>query len=283
MHAHAFQDREQTRRRRSAPRRHRRSSRAAWPERSSSPSRARSVPSCAALVGRAEALRGIVEHEQISRPRRPPRSRRDRPAGRTDRPGSRPWASGPAPSRSRSPISGSAASMLKVSASTSTKTGVAPTSATASAVAQKVKVGQNTASPRPMPFAIRIITSASVPLASMTARIWRRRKPPVALEGAAPPAPSGTGNESSTRAIASSIACAEPAALRRHVDERDRVVIDAGVLVHRAVDECSIERHSDQPAARRGPMAAARPSARLAALRGSASRSSRLVDALFAA
>ena len=59
--------------------------------------------------------------------------------------------------------------MLKVSASTSTKTGVAPTSTATSAVAQKVKDGQITASPGPMPRARNGSTSASVPLAQVTA------------------------------------------------------------------------------------------------------------------
>ena len=58
--------------------------------------------------------------------------------------------------------------MLKVASSTSTKTGVAPVSATASPVAQNVNDGQNTASPRPTPFAISTISSASVPLAQVT-------------------------------------------------------------------------------------------------------------------
>src|ERR1700722_5090456 len=58
--------------------------------------------------------------------------------------------------------------MLKVEASTSTKTGVAPVNATASPVAQKVKDGQSTASPRPTPFAISTINSASVPLEQLT-------------------------------------------------------------------------------------------------------------------
>src|ERR1700674_747552 len=60
------------------------------------------------------------------------------------------------------------ASMLKVASSTSTKTGVAPVSATASPVALNVNDGQNTASPRPTPFAISTISSASVPLAQVT-------------------------------------------------------------------------------------------------------------------
>src|SRR5467141_1428790 len=59
-------------------------------------------------------------------------------------------------------------SMLNVASSTSTKTGVAPASATASPVAQNVNDGQNTASPRPTPFAISTISSASVPLAQVT-------------------------------------------------------------------------------------------------------------------
>src|SRR6266478_4955220 len=61
-----------------------------------------------------------------------------------------------------------AVSMLNVTSSTSTNTGVAPVSATASPVAQNVNDGQNTASPRPTPFAINTINSASVPLAQLT-------------------------------------------------------------------------------------------------------------------
>ena len=63
------------------------------------------------------------------------------------------------------------ASILNVAASTSTKTGVAPTSAATSAVAQNVNDGQITASPGPIPIARNASTSASVPLAQVTA--WR--------------------------------------------------------------------------------------------------------------
>ena len=59
--------------------------------------------------------------------------------------------------------------MLKVSGSISTKTGVAPTSLMASAVAIKVKGDVKTASPGPMPLAIRAMSRASVPEAQATA------------------------------------------------------------------------------------------------------------------
>ena len=62
------------------------------------------------------------------------------------------------------PRSRLAGSRLNVASSTSTNTGVAPTSATDSAVAENVNAGQNTASPFPTPSAIRMSTSASVPL-----------------------------------------------------------------------------------------------------------------------
>ena len=55
--------------------------------------------------------------------------------------------------------------MLNVSSSISIKTGVAPSKETTSADAKKVKSGTNTASPAPMPQALRARVSASVPLA----------------------------------------------------------------------------------------------------------------------
>ena len=57
-------------------------------------------------------------------------------------------------------------SRLQVSGSMSAKTGVAPTRTTTSAVAAKVKAGVITSSPGPMPRAIRLISRASVPLAT---------------------------------------------------------------------------------------------------------------------
>lgn len=59
-------------------------------------------------------------------------------------------------------------SILKVHSSTSTKTGVAPSSATTSAVAKKVNGGTKTASPGPIPQAIRGMSRASVPEAQIT-------------------------------------------------------------------------------------------------------------------
>ena len=56
-----------------------------------------------------------------------------------------------------------------MSASTSANTGVAPISTATSAVAQNVKDGHSTASPGPMPFARSTSSSASVPLAQVTA------------------------------------------------------------------------------------------------------------------
>ena len=76
---------------------------------------------------------------------------------------------GLSPRRLASPIAASrlSASRLKVSGRTSTKTGVAPASTATSTVATKVKAGTNTASPVPMPSAIRASNSASVPLAQV--------------------------------------------------------------------------------------------------------------------
>src|SRR5690349_22354032 len=96
-------------------------------------------------------------------------------------------------------------SMLKVASSTSANTGVAPSSATTSAVAQNVKDGHNTASPGPIPFAISTSTSASVPLAQLTA--WRApQKPASAVSSARISGPRMNWQCSVTRAIASSIA-----------------------------------------------------------------------------
>ena len=95
--------------------------------------------------------------------------------------------------------------MLKVSASTSTKTGVAPTSATTSAVAQKVNDGQMTASPGPTPLARSASTSASVPLAQVTACL-APQKAASSLSKARTSGPSMNWQWSSTRATAVSTA-----------------------------------------------------------------------------
>ena len=111
--------------------------------------------------------------------------------------------------------------MLNVSASTSTKTGVAPTSAATSAVAQKVKEGQNTASPGPMPLAISASISASVPLAQVTA--WRAPQNfASSASNAFTSGPRMNWQCASTRRDGFVDRVAETAALRRHVDERNR-------------------------------------------------------------
>jgi hypothetical protein len=63
------------------------------------------------------------------------------------------------------------AARLQVTGSMSTKTGTAPSSTITSAVAMKVKGVVMTSSPRPMPSAIRAISSPSVPDA--TVMQWR--------------------------------------------------------------------------------------------------------------
>ena len=57
----------------------------------------------------------------------------------------------------------SAGSRLNVASSMSTNTGVAPTLLMDSAVAKKVNGVVMTSSPDPIPIALRLITSASVP------------------------------------------------------------------------------------------------------------------------
>ena len=112
--------------------------------------------------------------------------------------------------------------MLKVSSSTSTNTGVAPTSATTSAVAQKVKVGQITASPRPMPLRHQHQHQRVGAARAGDRMLARRRTPPDRVSSAVTSGPMMNWQWSSTRAIASSIARAEPAALRGDIDERNR-------------------------------------------------------------
>ena len=123
----------------------------------------------AALVGARRSPAPRRRARTAPRPRRPPRWRRWSAAlpEQVDR-HHRLRLAGRACARSRCRASANSRSMLKVASSTSTKTGVAPVSATASPVAQNVNDGQNTASPRPMPFAISTISSASVPLAQVT-------------------------------------------------------------------------------------------------------------------
>jgi hypothetical protein len=62
-----------------------------------------------------------------------------------------------------------AGSMLKVAGSMATKTGVAPTNAMTSAVAMNVNGVVKIRSPRPTPWASRVSSRASVPLAQLTA------------------------------------------------------------------------------------------------------------------
>src|SRR5499427_1370805 len=96
-------------------------------------------------------------------------------------------------------------SMLNVASSTSANTGVAPSSAATSAVAQNVKDGQITASPGPIPRAISTSTSASVPLAQLTA--WRApQNVASSASSARTSGPRMNWQCSVTRAIASSIA-----------------------------------------------------------------------------
>jgi len=105
-------------------------------------------------------------------------------------------------------------SMLNVAASTSTTPASPPISATASPVAQNVNDGQNTASPRPTPFAISTISSASVPL--RTGHEWLAPRTPQAPPRAARlSGPLMNWQWSSTRATASSTDLPSRATLRR--------------------------------------------------------------------
>ena len=130
--------------------------------------RQRQRADAAVLVGGAEALGGIVEHEQTLGLG----DGRDRAVvgglpehvDRDDRLRGEPALRAVAMARRQ--LSGS---RLKLASSTSAKTGVAPTSATTSAVAVKVKAGQITASPGPTPLAMRTSSKASVPLEQVMA------------------------------------------------------------------------------------------------------------------
>ena len=119
---------------------------------------------------------------------------------------------------------------MKVVSSTSANTGVAPTSATTSAVAQKVKDGQITASPGPMPLAISASTSASVPLAQVTA--WRA--PQNAASSASNVAHLRAQDELAMIEHARDRGidrAAKAAALRGDVDERNRWAARAGLFI----------------------------------------------------
>ncbi len=110
---------------------------------------------------------------------------------------------------------------MKVASSTSANTGVAPSSTTISAVAQKVKDGQITASPGPMLFAISTRASASVPLAQVTTC----RAPQNSASACFERAHLGTENELAVVEHARDGGvdlAAEPSALGRDIDERDR-------------------------------------------------------------
>ena len=110
-------------------------------------------------------------------------------------------------------------------------TGVAPQSATTSAVAQKVKAGQITASPGPIPQAISTSRSASVPLEQAIA--WRA--PQNAASSALERAHLRSLDELAMRQHARNRVvdgAAEPAALRGDIDERDRPLVEAGMLIH---------------------------------------------------
>ena len=176
----------------------------------------------AALVGRAESLRGVVDDEQAFGLRRRPRSPRGRPAGRTDRPGSPPSASGRAAWRSRRraamPVGIDVERRLRRRRQTpASRRPARPTSA----VAQKVKDGQNTASPGPMPLRHQRQHQRVGAAGAGRPHGARRRTPRAPPRTRAPPGRDELAVVEHARDRGVD-ARAEPAALRGHVDERNR-------------------------------------------------------------